>query len=212
MMKFIQKRPFLASALVASTLASAPALAEGNVRLGLGAIAGATGVTVDSDDDPTDIFDGKKFGWGAGALVEFPMAPMFGIQTGALYLQRTFAVGNRTLGITRSIPTLEIPLELKLWIGDVISLSAGGFGALRVGRVNDEATLGTLRAEFSSGQRKTWEWGLTAALGLTIPFADKTGVFAEARYNYGLTNPANASGYSEKMRDVLFMAGLRLDL
>lgn len=192
---------------------SATAHAEG-ARLSLGPVAGATSVQVNSNNGSsiTDRYSNNGVGYGVSALVEVPASPVWGIETGAIYLNRKFGIGNSDLQVMRTVPTLLIPVEARYWIGDIVSLAAGGFGAICVGQVTDTIVAGEGSTTINSNQRKDLEGGLTAAVDFNFAIARKTGLFVEGRYNYGLTDSADNGLFKERMRDALMVAGLRMDL
>lgn len=49
-------------------------------------------------------------------------------------------------------------------------------------------------------------------MGINIPIWEKSGLFAEARYNHGLSDSSENNSFEEKIRDKIFMAGVRFDL
>lgn len=194
---------------------AATSYADG-LRLGVGALAGATGVDVSSNSpaESANMVENRKFGYGAGALIEVPIVEFFGLETGALYLHRRYDISNNSVNITRTVPSLIVPIEGRFWIGDIFTAAVGGFASIGVGKAKDEVNSGnvTVSNSFSHNDRKVAEFGLTAALGVNVPVWDKSGLFVEARYNHGLSDSSESATFEERIRDVIFMAGVRFDL
>lgn len=202
---------FCATIGSAMVLDNKDAAAEG-FRISVEALGGVTGARSAGSALATGVEVDRKFGYGFGALVEIPAVESIGLEVGALYIQRTFKLGNSTLGITRTVPTVLVPLEARLWIGDTFSVAGGGFVALRVGSQTDTVTSGSdSLLTFTSGSRKTLEYGLTVATTINAGYIDKTGIFIEARYNRGLTNAFQNSSFEERIDDFLLGAGARFD-
>jgi len=202
----------LAAALTSAT--ASPALAAEGVRVAVAGIAGVTGARNGSSNPAqgAGLTADRKIGYGAGALIEFPFSEGLGIETGALYVQRKFEIGNPNFRLTRSVPTVFVPLEARLWLGNFFSVAGGAFGALRVSSQSDEVTSGsTTLASISSGNRESTEFGATAAATLNLAAAGKSGLFIEARYNRGFSNASKDGIYDEHIDDLLVLAGLRFD-
>jgi hypothetical protein len=194
----------LTLALTSTAFAAGP-------RLALGPVAGWTNADIDSDRTDKVTHD-STLSWGGMALIEMAMTPQLGIETGAIYMGRKFTIGDSTVRLEREVPTVFAPLELRGWLGNFVSLAAGGFAAFKVGDVKDTVksgsdTLGT----FSSNNRDSTEYGLTAAATLNLAGASKSGLYAEARYMHGLSDNGRSGFYKERIRDVLLSAGFRFD-
>ncbi len=194
--------------------ASTSAFAAEGVRVAVAGIAGVTGARNGSSNSAqgAGLTADRKIGYGAGALLEFPLSDGLGIETGALYVRRKFEIGNPSFRLTRTVPTLFVPLEARFWLGDFLSVAGGAFGAIRVGSQSDEVTSGsTTLASVSSGNRESTEFGATAAATLNLAAAGKSGLFIEARYNRGFSNASKDGIYDEHIDDLLVLVGLRFD-
>ena len=188
--------------------------ASGGVRVAVAGIAGVTGARNSSSNTAqgTGINADRKIGYGAGILIEAPFTESLGIETGVLYVRRRFEVGTPGLRITRTVPTVFVPLEARLWLGELFSVSGGAFGAIRVGDQSDKVTMGgSSLATFGSGSRERTEFGMTLAATLNLAAVNKTGFFVEARYNRGFSNASQDGIYDEHIDDLLLLAGLRFD-
>lgn len=179
----------------------------------VGLVEGLTGARTDSSIQQSGINSGRKWGMGASVMLDTPIDKALSVGIGAIYIKRKFDIGNNTLSIERSIPTLFVPLEAKLWLGNFFDVGLGGFGSIRVGdEQNSVISGGNTGASISTGQRSTLEFGMTASLAFTFPIQDRTGITIGGRYLRGFTNSSDNSIYNEKIDDVLLTAGLRISL
>lgn len=188
----------------------------GGMRIAVMGIAGLTGAREGSSNpaQASGIDTSRNFGLGLGALIESPFVDAFGIEFGALYVARTFEIGNATVKFKRSVPTLMVPLDARLWLGDILSVAGGFFAAIKVGTQTDEYSIGnaTVSTFGTNGDRQSPEFGMTLAATLNIATVGKSGLFLETRYNRGFTNSSKETGLEERIDDLLFMAGVRLDM
>lgn len=190
------------------------AQAEG-MRLAVGGIGGFAGALVGSSNASQllGLGSSRTLSWGAGLLLEAPINPTVGIELGGMFVARRFGIANNLLGVTRSIPTLMVPLEARIWLGNIFSIAAGGFAAFQLSAPTDEASIGgTPLGSFSLGSRQGTAWGLTGALTLNVATVDKAGIFLEGRYSRGLSNSASDGIFQESIDDLLLMAGARFEL
>jgi hypothetical protein len=155
----------------------------------------------------------RKLGWGGGLLFDAPLGHAVSFGIGALYIQRKFQIGTGSVRLERKIPTVFVPAEVKLWFGNVLSIGAGAFGAVKVGDVTDTVVVGggTLDST-SSADHETIEYGLTASANLLFPVAERTGLLVGARYLRGLKNGSKSVAYDEKIDDIALQAGLSFSL
>lgn len=155
----------------------------------------------------------RKLGWGGGILFDAPLADALSLGLGALYIERKFQIGTGTSRLERKVPTLFVPFEAKLWLGSILNIGGGVFGAVKVGDVTDTTVLGagTLQST-STADHETLEYGLTASVNLILPVAERTGLLLGARYMYGLKNGSKSAFYDEKIDDLALQAGLNFSL
>ena len=168
-----------------------------------------------SSDLPQEqgIDSNRKLGWGGGLLFDAPLANALSLGLGALYIERKFQIGTGSVRLERKVPTVFVPLEVKLWFANVLSIGAGVFGAAKVGDVTDTAVVGSGGlASTSASDHETIEYGLTASADLLLPVAERTGVIVGARYFRGLKNGSKNAVYDEKIDDLALQAGLSFSL
>ena len=182
----------------------------------VGGLLGLTNARVASQNgfEQNGLSTSRKLGLGfGGSLSLHDASAPIGFQLGAWYLSRKFEIGDSTLRVVRTVPTVMIPAEIKLFPGGILSVSGGGFAAIRAGDVSDEVQVGNQSAfSFSSTQRKSTEFGLTAAAEVLVPVGAGSGLVVEGRYWRGLSNAADNSVFDEKIDDFTLMAGLRFPM
>ncbi len=154
----------------------------------------------------------RKLGWGGGILFDAPVADALSFGIGALYIQRKFQIGTGSVRFERSVPTVFVPVEVKAWMGNVLSLGVGGFGAIRVGDTKNELVSGAGTLTATSNSSESFQYGLTASANVLFPVAERTGLVFGARYLYGLNDGDKGVAYDEKIDDLALTAGISFSL
>lgn len=166
----------------------------------------------DSSQD-AGISDHRKLGWGGGLLLDSPVGSNLSLGVGALYVERKFDIGSPGVTLERKIPTIFVPLEAKIWLGNLLNVGGGVFGAFKVGDVTDTVTTaGGTASVASDSDRNSFEYGLTLSANLLFPVTERTGVIVGAHYFWGLNDAAKSALYDEKINDLAFEAGLSFSL
>jgi len=219
----IQKSSTWAIATATLALLAAPTAQANSIMAG--GVMGLTGARTGSSN-PTEqsgLTTSRKLGLGlavslgidgasSGEGKEESVNP-FGLEIGAWYLNRKFEIGNNTLRVVRSVPTLMVPVEARISLLNIVSISAGPFAAFKMGDATNEVQSGTTTAfSFSSTQRKTTEFGGTIAAEVGLPIAPLTHLTFQGRYWHGFTNAADDSVFDEKISDITLLAGLRFGM
>lgn len=141
-----------------------------------------------------------------GALVEMPLAPFVGFETGGIYMTRKFDLAGKTW----KYPYLQIPMLVKFNALPWITLGAGPYLAFGMGTPTD----GVNNYEYGTGDLRSMDFGLEGAAGLQFGLVPGAKFILEGRYLMGLQNidstPEGAS--SQKWRDLQFLAGVRIGL
>jgi hypothetical protein len=205
--------PGVSSTFADDTNASAsPRQSPGS--MGIFGVAGLTGVRNNSDlAQETGVDSNRKLGWGGGIQFDAPLAKDLSLGVGGIYIERKFQIGNTANRLERKVPTILVPVEAKFWFGNVLSIGAGGFGAVKVGNATDTAIAGTGSLQSNSASdHQTVEYGLTASVDVLLPASERTGIILGAQYFRGLNNGSKSPLYDEKIDDILFKAGLNFSL
>ena len=171
---------------------------------------------------------------GGGVIVSKRMTPMYSIETGLLYLPRSFSqsaniTGFGTATANFSYTYWQIPLLTRVHFLDFYSFGLGGYFAHAVGNIKYTETAtdalvatglptGTQYAGYEGSGVSRTDYGLLFAAGGKIPISDiGLSAYFDFRYAYGLkninnggvttANPSNPPD-SNKWHDLQLVAGL----
>ena len=170
-----------------AALLSVPALAQPTFHikggLNVATLAGDDSAALEGDDFESE----PRLGGVAGAGVLLPLTPSVGLQVEALYSQKGEVFADRLGELdneTIRLDYVEIPAAIRFAVptGSALEfgLSAGGYVGIPVqGEYEYETVAGGVTADLET---RTDYGGL---IGLDI---GSGGVFAEARYTFGLTD------------------------
>ncbi len=145
----------------------------------------------------------SKMGLGGGVLFDSMFSSAAGLEFGGLYITRKIETTTSftALGVNSSTTStdnthfLQIPVLLRVYLNQALSIGAGGYIAEGLSGVDSDL--------------KKSDYGLVASLGIHVPLGSSSAFLIDGRYNYGLKNVDNSSyGMTQKYRDVQFLAGL----
>jgi len=124
----------------------------------------------------------SRTNFNAGVFVELPVAQIFSVQVEALYSGQGAELYSDNVKSKLALDYINVPVLAKFYIVKGLSIEAGPqFSFL----LNDEVTVeGNTSPSPYRGNLKTFEFGVSG--GLT--FQTSSGVFAQARYNQGITD------------------------
>ncbi|HEY0046102.1 MAG TPA: porin family protein [Flavobacterium sp.] len=178
-----------AAAIVLSAVSTANAQNEADNTtdrsISFGVKGGVNFATITGDDfDSPD----SRTSFHVGALVEFPLDPMFSIQAEALYSGQGFeydvpAIAGENEHVEYQLDYLNIPVLAKIYATRGLSFEVGPqFGF----KVNEEIDSAPTEDEGDNviNEAETFDMGIAG--GLT--FTTEMGLFASGRYVYGLTD------------------------
>ncbi len=199
------KKILLASILFLS-FQSNPAFA----LLRLGIEGGLSMAKIDVGPTSTTTYNNRT-GLSAGALLEIGFGN-WSVNGEALYIQK----GAVSPGIIPTVDTtykfdyFEIPVTLKYTFGTPIVkpfIFAGGYFGFRA---KAESQVGTNTPTDLSTGYKSSDMGLTFGGGLEIAFTPATSIFANGRYDLGLTNILDSPTTTTTIKNkaVVLMVGL----
>ena len=155
----------------------------------------------------------RKSGLGVGFLMDSPMTPNLSLGAGALYIKRKFQIGTGTIQTERTVPTIFVPVEVKIWLMNMLSVGGGVFGAFKTGDVTDTLIMGGSSLQSTTANdHKSFEYGLTVSANLLMPIAERTGLIVGARYLRGLSDGSSSAFYDEQIDDLALTAGVSLSL
>ena len=203
------------SAIVVSSLACVQARAEGNDA---GASIGVVGAftiqnpSVKDNGSSSDVSGKKNFG--GGVQGELVLAPGFGLEVDALYLNHKFSrksgnIFGSDVSSTFTSGYLEVPVLVRYRPIPFVNVGLGGYYSrvVTAWKVSAEG-LGS-KTYNDSGKN---DFGVVGALGTMIPVSDKLSIVADLRYTRSLTDSARQSNDALKFADVQIMAGIRFGM
>jgi hypothetical protein len=191
--------------------------------LGIDFVGGANTSTVNNTliNPQTSVSTNAQGGSGYeyGVLIESG-GHFFGLQTGALYIQRqdtvNLVVGANTVSANSTWNSIEIPLLLRLHALPFLVIGAGGAYYLGQGQITYKQTdPGNIAGGNASGSasysdygRVTNDFAAVASAEIDVPLAPTAHLLLRADYQYGLTNLDNSGTYDQKISVLSYMGGL----
>ena len=149
-----------------------------------------------------------------GAALELGLAPGVGIEIGGTYLEReveySYESDEGLLTTHLFSQWVQIPLLLRVWVLELVTLGAGVYYAYPSGNakvVDDGGT--TLSVPPADANLGNQDIGLMAAFGFHVPIAFLLKVFTEFRMDQSIVNVGEKGVYS-KFKDTQFLLGLRI--
>jgi hypothetical protein len=164
----------------------------------------------------TTVTNSAKLNFGGGAQFEIMFGQVVGLEFGGIYLGRKFSQTDSTVPITleSTYTYVQIPLQLRFWLGRFVTLGVGGYYAIPVGDIKFSALGIEGTSTYAGAGLKTSDYGLLGSLGFNIPLGPAVGLMVEGRYAMGLQDlnvTANPAG-TVKWSDIQFLAGLRFGM
>ncbi len=148
-----------------------------------------------------------ELNFGGAAFVEFLMGDHFGVETGAMLVQRQYDVASGPLRLVQETQRLHIPVLARYWVADYFSAAAGPYASVRVGGTRSAAQVGEAEAALETSASRDLELGFDISVLFNLGIANKTGLFAEGRYSL----PFQTKG-GEKASEVYALMGVKLHL
>lgn len=158
----MKKIIFTAAAVFAMTFANAQDKKGGSSDIKFGVKAGYVNANYGADADEGD----ARSGFYLGGLVDFAISEKFHVQPELLYTMEGNAEDEFDLNFVR------IPVMAKFYVADAFSIQAGPqFGFVAGG-----------------GEAKDFMKSFDFGLGIGAGYELESGLFFDARYNFGLTD------------------------
>lgn len=150
----------------------------------------------------------NELNYGGGILVEANINDNFGIETGALVVNRQYEIERLGVRVVEEVQRIHVPITARFWATDFFSLAAGPYLAFKTGSTKTSLEIGDINlGNFKTSADDSVEYGLDAAATINLAVNDKTGVFVEGRYSKMLNEENDEDG-----DQVSALAGLKLDL
>lgn len=141
---------------------------------------------------------------GFGAFLRGDGNPVANLEAGFFYTPRSYTVGPNS---AINLPTLEIPLLVRITAIPFLSLGAGGYYAYKIGDATTEGT--AIPLLYTPLNFNSHDFGLCAAAGFQLPLGP-IALMTEARFLFGLTDLDPDPIGELKTRNVQLLAGVIL--
>ncbi len=150
----------------------------------------------------------KSYNFGFGGFVEANVNGILGIETGLMYVKRQYEYSAAGSSLVQQVNRLHVPVVVKFWPTNYISLGAGPFVSFKTGSVNTALNIGGVDVgSIDSSADDDVEFGYDLTAGLNFAVAEKTGIFIEARYS----SPFEKEN-SEDYEELSALAGVKIQL
>jgi len=145
-------------------------------------------------------------GFGFGATAGW-RREVLGLEVGLQQLDRRFRVGNERI----STEYTQVPLALRIWLGDSVSFGFGpslamGSGTLVVANANNESDVRNI--SFEEAALRRFDVGFLTNAQVQILPQSSIGITLGAQYSFSLLNHASAGDF--RYSDLQFIAGIRI--
>ncbi len=139
-----------------------------------------------------------------------------GLELGANYLVRGFQLKTVFQEVSATSPGAEIPLQLRLWLGSLLSVGGGMYAATLFGPVEktirrpSEAAVTTRTSPAGAGLYSI-DFGFIASARVAFPVAPSTRLYAEGRYRHGAVDLAKDPAEKIYLSTVSAVGGLQFE-
>lgn len=128
--------------------------------------------------------ENKEYNVGLALLFEANVNSYIGIETGGILIDRQYDVEAGSLRLVEDVKRLHVPILVRLWPADFVSIAAGPYASLKVGNTNRKVEIGNIAsASLKTSAEEETQFGLDAAVTLNFAVFNKTGIFIEGRYS-----------------------------
>lgn len=187
--------------------------------------------TIERDNAEPHASQSAILGPGGGISLGIPLASFVDLDLGLSYQKSGYSLSvsslnnygiNITVKSTYKWSTMEVPIGLRFWIFDFLSLGFGAYYQRFVSDVSIDTTTTTNGSTTTTG--KTYKWadvngynynfGLYGCGGINIPIFSEMAIFVDGKYNFGLFNITRDSsrGWVVKLNDFQTLIGLRFSI
>lgn len=180
-----------------------PSQAErGEFIISIAAVANSTIEKIENNEED------KSYNVGAALLFEANVNSYIGIETGGIFIDRQYDVKAGNLRLVEDVKRLHVPILLRLWPADFVSIAAGPFASFKVGNTTRTIEIGNIAsADLKTSADQEAQYGLDAAVTFNIAVYNKTGLFVEGRYSSPFEKEEN-----ETSDEATALIGLKLSL
>jgi hypothetical protein len=176
---------------------------------------GAIGFTLPSFQTGSDpsIQITPEFSWGGGISMGFRIFERIDVEPALYVLPRSFSVtSNITPRSDYTFMTLQVPLLLRYWFSESLSLGLGPYWVHGMGNV-------TLSQGSSSGgigyDNLSWsreDFGLAGSFRIRLPINELMSIVLDERVLWGISNLDQSGTQNLRLRDLQSWGGVSFNL
>lgn len=116
-------------------------------------------------------------------LFEIGANDFLGLQTGLMVMEHQSEVANAAYSLQQSVQRLKIPVWVKIWLWDFLSISGGPYMGFAISGTESRKTIITAdTGNLHTTADHFLEFGFDIGLTLNLPLNKKNAIFLEARY------------------------------
>lgn len=196
------------SVFAGALLMSAPSFAWD-----LGVVGGLNMSSPSIEQGNTSVSIDGKSAMSYGVLISQSMPALVSFEVGALYVTRKFGVDVGGTSVSMTMKGVQIPVMARFKVLPMVTLGAGGFYNLGLGKVTEESGSTSQDRDYSDEKIKKSDYGLVGGIQLKVPVLPSLDVVGDARYLLGLANVNDESnGGSIKYHDFQVLGGVAFSL
>lgn len=184
-------------------LAASPAFAQLGV-VGTATFSGSSAQDRNALSTANPFSSKTKLGF--GAFLRGDANLIANLEAGVFYTPRSYTVGPNS---SINLPTLEIPLLLRITAIPLLSFAVGGYYAYKIGDATAEGT--AIPLLYTPLNFNSHDFGLCAAAGFQFPLGP-IALMAEARFLFGLADLDPDPIGTLKTRNLQLLAGVILKI
>jgi hypothetical protein len=156
---------------------------------------------------------GAKASIGGGGLLELSLIPTIGLEIGALFVPRQYAISGGSYDYSTKQNFLQVPVMLRANLMNVISLGVGGYVGRYMGEPEYTVNSGVTptRLGYGPGALSQTDYGTMASLAFYTPLTPLARFVFDARYVISAKN-ADQSANDRKFRDIQLLVGVQMGL
>lgn len=145
---------------------------------------------------------------------KFLLLNMVGLESGLTYLVRTFRVDTPFQQVETTLPSIELPLQLRFWPVGFFALSAGGYFTYAFGTAEQTTWPHNGPADTKRGSHRDigfhrYDYGVRGGARIAFSVVPTAKVFFELHYRHSLMNASTNSMENVLLRTGTLMGGLQ---
>lgn len=226
--KNVSAPPLLAATTERQTIetdSTTPSTPQSKIEVGF--LVGAGITSISNFEKVSRVKDRGTMDFTGGLLVNFNLPANLSIESGFFYFPKSIGFVGQNIPVAgyATMPTLEVPLMVRYWMWDIVSLGVGGYGSYGIGDIsifgeNDSSGVGRgFDGDDNQPTSRTWtdagmhqfDYGVLFGAQLKLPVTNRLKAVLDYRYNLGMRDiqyAGTSRGVEFKTRSSRFLGGL----